>query len=180
MFLTCYGLHSHQIPPLIDSTLHYNHQNTKWLKAFGSHIQYSSETIGFYTCIISFWQQECVVALSFLKSTLCHQSAVGAMTNGRRSLWTTPHGAQVWTEKHLLTDVSLWLWSSRFWWPGHRPVLVWHQHMQIWWGVSKNWEHGDMHLRLQGKWCFCFLVLLPVPFHFILRYRGWVYPFCQL
>lgn len=59
------------------------------------------------------------------------------------------------TAKHSVTDVSGCLWSSRFWWPGHRPVPVRHQHMQVWWGVSKNWEHGDVHLRLQGKtWCF--------------------------
>lgn len=54
-------------------------------------------------------------------------------------------------EKHLVTHVSCWLWSSRFWWPGHRPVPVRHQHMQVRWGVSKNWEHGDVHLWLQGK-----------------------------
>lgn len=56
-----------------------------------------------------------------------------------------------WTEKHLVTGVCCWLWSSRFRWPGHRSVLVRHQHMQVRWGVSTTWEHGDMHLRLQGK-----------------------------
>lgn len=77
-------------------------------------------------------------------------------------------------EKHLVTHVSCWLWSSRFWWPGHRPVPVRHQHMQVRWGVSKNWEHGDVHLWLQGKnndnfLVYCIGVLLFIFFwHLVL------------
>lgn len=40
------------------------------------------------------------------------------------------------------------LWSSRFWWPGHRSVPVRHKHVQIRWRVPANWKHGDLHLWL--------------------------------
>lgn len=40
------------------------------------------------------------------------------------------------------------LWSSRFWWPGHRSVPVRYKHVQIRWRVPTNWKHGDLHLWL--------------------------------
>lgn len=121
------------------------------------------ETRGFQMYFITLAVKDNIVyygSIVFLKCTACDQrvhGALGAMTNGRRSLCTTLNSAQCSellegrTEKHLVTDVSCWLWSSRFWWPGHRPVLVRHQHVQVWRGVSKNREHGDVHLWFQGK-----------------------------
>lgn len=50
------------------------------------------------------------------------------------------------------------LWSSRFWWPGHRSVPVRYKHVQIRWRVPTNWKHGDLHLWLQGKFCFAFVL----------------------
>ncbi len=39
----------------------------------------------------------------------------------------------------------------RGWWPGHRSLPLWHQHLQVWRRVSQNWGHNNMYMQLQGK-----------------------------